>query len=463
MAQRDADTINSLLKKVYSILSAGDDVNKGAPTSQSFLSFVMPGIPLAISNLNFGFLAMTPEQHNAAMLFSDVVNVVPEFNKLWREGGGRVYDVYSQVLDNIVLPQDALSAKEKADLAAAMDLLYVRATVVALDGTDKSILIDSPLVERYNVLSQLYATALNSYNAVRSGFILSPDDPKMQLAWSLDGPRLRSDLSAAWNVWQSGGKNSVERARATVGLLTARGAAGYWQRLREAFDLAKFIDPVENVEYRLTKYFPSQFWDSAHSSSWMRVEFSEKDIHAVSHAETTTWGGGFGAGFGMWSFGGGASRTDVRNSSESDTKDMRIAFEMAQIPLRRSWFDASVFDNRGWKLAAGFGSVVSDGDSPPSGLMPILPVAIIVARNLELKLDTSSQKDTYAFSQVSASASAGWGPFSIRGNYSKMTTDTTHDFVSSGTGITCPGMQLIGFICRRLPKSPNPSPNLIFP
>jgi hypothetical protein len=62
--------------------------------------------------------------------------------------------------------------------------------------------------------------------------------------------------------------------------------------------------------------------------------------------------------------------------------------------------------------------------------------------------------------QIRGSASGGWGPFSFKANYFKRTTNTTHDFTEDAAGLVVPGLQIIGFGCTVLPKSPNPDPNL---
>ncbi len=72
----------------------------------------------------------------------------------------------------------------------------------------------------------------------------------------------------------------------------------------------------------------------------------------------------------------------------------------------------------------------------------------------------SNTKNQSSFSKIETSASIGWGPFSVSGNYSSSNSQATSNFTKSSTGITVPGSQIIGFVCEVLPLSPNPDPSL---
>ena len=85
---------------------------------------------------------------------------------------------------------------------------------------------------------------------------------------------------------------------------------------------------------------------------------------------------------------------------------------------------------------------------------------MIVARNTKIKLDMSQTDNKKAASSISASASVGWGPFSVSGNYAHSESKASQDSVVTNSGIEIPGMVILGFVCKKLSKSPNPSPNI---
>jgi hypothetical protein len=133
------------------------------------------------------------------------------------------------------------------------------------------------------------------------------------------------------------------------------------------------------------------------------------------------------------------------------------------IPLLRGWLDADVFESRSWDFdwqTVSKSEILSDGAIPPHGTMPMYPTAILLARNVKIKFNKTSEVNKSVMETMRASASVGWGPFSARGNYYRHWEQSTHDFVEDSAGITIPGMQVVGFVCRLLEKCPNPDQEL---
>ncbi len=121
-----------------------------------------------------------------------------------------------------------------------------------------------------------------------------------------------------------------------------------------------------------------------------------------------------------------------------------------------------VFSSRGWKggsTIGGDGSICSGG-SPLTGMMPVLPTSMILARNLRVKMNMRSEVNRSASSRFSASASVGWGPWSVKGNYSRSSSSSSHDVVADDNGFEFLGTQIIGFVCEVLPRSPYHDPSL---
>ena len=95
--------------------------------------------------------------------------------------------------------------------------------------------------------------------------------------------------------------------------------------------------------------------------------------------------------------------------------------------------------------------------------MPLLPVGLLLAKNVRVSGDFSETERTWMRSQVSGGASFGWGPFSIGGRYSKR---TERDYVAgtvTDTGFISPHMQVIGWFCLPLGKSPDPDLGMTWP
>jgi hypothetical protein len=132
-----------------------------------------------------------------------------------------------------------------------------------------------------------------------------------------------------------------------------------------------------------------------------------------------------------------------------------------------------VFQSHAWRWlnSAPLGSAnqnISDGADAahgqmPKGLMPFVPTALLLARNVTLTGGWSSDLRTTFNSQTSAGGSIGWGPFSFGGrtNSSESSSYTKANVV--GNTITFGAPQIIGYFVQVLPPSPSPDPDLNWP
>ncbi|BDU74024.1 hypothetical protein [Mesoterricola silvestris] len=123
-----------------------------------------------------------------------------------------------------------------------------------------------------------------------------------------------------------------------------------------------------------------------------------------------------------------------------------VAMDTKRVNFHRPWLETGIFNGSGWRLwkSSGF-SMVSTGnpaDRDP-GIMPLIVTGILLSRNLVL---------TGAWSGGSPGRVKALGPFSVESAS-----------VSSGKlTLKASGVQIIGFFCKTLPRSPNPDPTKDF-
>lgn len=454
----DKDLLNSLLEKLYHVVVGEDDINKQAPIGGSFVSFTMPGIPIGVEDLDFSFVALS--KLDVASDFASLVNGVPPPSGRWFPSNRSIQDIYKRVLNETIRPVVVLNDMEKKRLASAQEMLthYVDA-VDLTTGATKKVPADTPLYETYQDRQQEYLNALAAYKSLQADFLARKDDPAAQALWVTKGPILRQQVKAKFDRWTVGGRKQVEAAINTIAEL-GRGTGERWADMEERLRLAKQTTATGD-EFYFTKYFPATFWDEAHSKSWTRFSMSHEEVHTVDESSSTNWGGGGGASVGLWSVSASASYAEQKSHYKSDGELSGLEVELIRIPIRRSWWDPTVFWDRGWKFDPQVSkAVLSDGQRPPSGEMTAYVTALIVARNLKLGVKLTSEENSHVATQFSASGSVGWGPFSVKGNYSRNTDRKTHDFVQTNAGLEAAGMQIIGFICELLPKCPDPDSTL---
>jgi len=454
----DEELLKSLLQKIYNVVVGPDPINNQPTTGGSYVSFCLPGIPLTSDDLNFSFVELGKTE--IAADFASLANTVPPARGYWVPSDRKVDSYYRRVLDETIRPVVTLNNTEKKRLDAAQSLLTRLVDAVDLtSGGTKKVPADTPLYEAYQERMTDYLNALTAYKSLQANFLSRPDDPKVQAEWFTKSAIVQQQVKMKYDRWLAGGKKTIEEALDTIEEL-GRGTGERWRRLEDLFKLGEQTT-AEGTKYFFTKYFPAKFWDDAHASAWTKFSMSHEEVHTVDESSSTSWGGGGSFSTGLWSIGASASYAEQKQRFKSDGQISGLEVELIRVPIRRSWWDPTLFWDRGWKFDPQVSNLIlSDGAIPPSGEMISYPTAMICAKGLKLGIEMKSEENTHVATQFSASGSVGWGPFSVKGNYSRNTDRKTHDFVRTAAGIEAAGMQVIGFVCELLPKSPNPDPTL---
>lgn len=466
MAAQDNNVMQGLIGKIYNAITAPNTVMADPVARVSvdnrvppFISFCSPGI--AIDTLNFGNL-LTADEVNACSDFSQLINSVPAPNVLWQPTNKKIWEIYELALTDIKLPLSDLSDQERAVLQRAEAFLREEVTVTdPFTQEVKKEVRPTGAYQAYESLYAAYASVIKAYNTARITAISDPT-PANVSNWVDNGALLEINIRNAYSRWGSlGYRDYVTRANGIISAMMARGPEAYYERLRSNFQLGQKKD-FRGTNFWPTFAYPARILEPSFNDGWSAFTFTQNEVHQYQSSSSVSVGGGGGVSFGLWSFGASSSYSSQRSYASCDTSNLSISVELIQVPLQRPWMTTWIFSSRGWKggsTMGGDGSICSGG-SPLSGLMPLLPTSMILARNLRVNLDMTSEVNRAAASQFSARASVGWGPWSVRGNYSRSSSSSSHDFVQTGSGITCRGTQIIGFVCEVLPRSPNHDPAL---
>ncbi len=458
MAQ-DQITINALCAKIFATLNAGDTVNSNASPRPdgSFVSFAVPGPALTLEDIRFGFSPVASEIE-AASAFADFANNVPNPTGFFRTSQNKVWDEYKHMLQAAVLGNSHLTQEEQQRLDRATNALYSRTQIQDIvTGDLVDTIADTALYERYSKLKADYEDQLLSYNARLINVQTNPNNPQILADFNINGPIYRSRVRQAFDRMVSSGSNTVDTALAVIDQLSGRDPARLFADARDRLNSSRRFD-LNGQEYYFTKYFPTTFVNNP--AAWTQFSMTSEEVHTTDTSTSTSWGGGAGIGFGLWSFGASAHYGSQQSQSTSDVSDFSLTMELTRLPLRRSWFTPGLLTSRSWKFPETDPDPLSDGAIPPHGRMIGYITDFILARNVKVSMDMTTERNSHAASQFSASASVGWGPFSLRGGYTRNTSSSTHDFTHDNVGFFTPGMMIIGFVCQFLPKAPNPLPGI---
>jgi hypothetical protein len=387
---------------------------------------------------------------------------------------GSLSDVYSLTLTMSQVMESQIPDDEKAKIAKLRGLLTTTTKSKDLI-TDQEVDVTSPspLVLAYNTKMTAYNNAALAYNNARIS-ALAASTPEAVQYFAINAPILRNNVTAAMADWTTTGyKNQYEEIAAYIAQVEGRDMSLLLASYKDDLAKAKLTGIASGSDFFYTALTPANFYES---TGWSRFHFAAGDFSRYNHSSFSSSGwsvqasGGF---FGFGAHGGGSHDESQRQYDGNFSSDhCAMSFEICQVNIVRPWLKTSYLNSKTWRFDPGNPDVknnlLSDGASPPNGLMPAYPTSIILVRNLVLDFGNNQGAQSFMTQQSSNSQGGGvgfsFGPFSIGADASHHnasgSTTSQASYSWSDQGLSIPGMQIIGYRCHVLPKSPNPSPDI---
>jgi hypothetical protein len=387
---------------------------------------------------------------------------------------GTLSDIYdftlrmSQVMES-QLPEDLQKKIEK--MRSLLQKIAKKKDLI----TDEEVEVTEPseLQKAYFQKMAAYDAAALEYNARRIDALTATNQRAVH-DWAINANIYRNKVRAAMADWISNGyKEDYEKIAAFLEQVSRRDMSLLKQAYAEDLERARLTSPISGADFFFTGLVPGNF---AESTGWTRFGFEAGDFasHSDSSFSTSKWqasGGGGWLGIFSASASGGSSQTHSEYHSSFDSSQTHMSFEIAQIPIARPWFRTAFLTSHSWRFDQNNPTVktnvLSDGGTPPKGMMPAYPVTAIFVRKLELRMGESHSFQNWLSDQRSSSVGGSasfpaFGPFSLSAGGSRSTSSSSS---SSDAGyrfqndtMFVDGMQLIGFKCHIMPKSPDPDP-----
>lgn len=440
-AQEDPNVVvmKKLFTKLGSIMGVGSN-----DTDDTFLVLANPGT-LIDPTLD---LSKVADQYQLSRVLDKVMS--PSW--IYRPTNKQTLPLYKMILDFKETPAKSVSPAQQALLTAARGRLF---------GPNNQ---HTPGFTNYRAAKKRLAQALDSCNAylrTHPGEVLSN-----VLAAELD--EAHQDYNLA-NTHPIGGTYAADEE--TINSLGHLDPAVWWAQLQT--QLLLNTGNYNGTQFARYNLYPSYAEWSNPARQWTTISLRQADLEQTTSSSHTSVGGGFSAGWGLWSVGADYSHQENRTFFKLDLSGYTLSFEAMRVELDRPWMNDFVFHSRAWRWlnSAPLGTAdknISDGGDAahgqtPKGLMPFLPTALLVARNVTLTGGWSADLKTTFDSQTSAGGSIGWGPFSFGGrtNSSDSSTYTKANVV--GNTITFGSPQILGYFVEVLPPTPFPDPTLNWP
>jgi hypothetical protein len=264
----------------------------------------------------------SPEGQSGLVEFSLRVNELPD-GAVWQPDGDRLWDVYGDVLAGAELAESKRAPEEEADYHRAYDLLYQTQP----DGS----IADAPACVAYEQHRDAYLAAAQEYNN-RKGQAEFTADQAVRDLWTADEPILRDRVAEAEEDWAiAGHRVEVDNARRVLREFGSRSPLMAWAGYRKLFDPdlpeLYFRTSIEGTMFLETGYFPTDVVDV----EWPSMTFTRSELVALGAAAP--------AGL----------RSRLAGGSDEKTID-NVSFEYSTITVNRPWFAPEVFGSRAWRF-----------------------------------------------------------------------------------------------------------------
>jgi hypothetical protein len=438
----------TLYDRMFEVIS-GADPNAGLPSAfdSEHTMFVMAQRGMVLNGADYrnpwspgntdGSMAAT---QNIASLVDDI----PGMDHLYSPTGQKVSDVYSKIVEGVHVTEPPPSEEIQRQRDALKKVLVEEAK----DDEGRPTLKPTQLADEEQ---KAFNTYQDAYTAYVGTWAAAQADENLRRVWPMTGAQALQRPKRAFADWGAAGRDQIASTKAQLATLNEGQVARAFAEAQWRLNAYKLVNDVEMQDFFRTKVSPSD-WASGDAATWPQYSFSESTFKNEFSTEATAWGGSAAVSVGLWSFGGGVSHSDSRQAMSQDTTDIGLSFRWRICPINRPWLDGTLFRLPNWDLGSltGAGGVAGSGNP----LMPLIPVALVIVRDVNVTANWSHQDSEHIDSAISGSVSVGYGPFSVSGNYSHSSTNDKFSAQRTAQGFVIPDIQVLGFVCTKVPHCP---------
>jgi len=325
-------------------------------SENTFLSFpVLSQLTYDVEELRFTGDAPAAQRLVNLSEFSRVTNRIQRGVVAAIDGDEYLWDVYDDVLSNAELAEPTLTEAQEKEYAAALKLLYTEAA----EGLRR----ESPALEQYKTFRDAHIKALEEYKNRQLTADMSAD-PAVKAQWVIDEAAIRKTIDEIEASWKAAGRRAeIESAQQVERACNETAPALRWDEWRASFvaDLDLATD-TNQIRFAATMFSPHDVFDT---EDWLRFTLSSDEIVALGTQAPQ-------------------ELREILGQVDTTSDIQSLSFEYRSVALDRAWLQRSVFDSRFWRLGPE-GGELCDGGDPPKGRCPGYPVALVFARRVTLQ------------------------------------------------------------------------------
>ena len=459
MAVNETQIMQAIYDNLFAAFTSPPQGFNGAAVSQkdkTYLTLNWPGQQIDVAQFaNPWSPNNSTGSTTATELFARLVDDNQSIYPVASPNGNRLSQVYESVVNAQVVPPVA-SPQAKAAYDKAFAFLTANGTDYDDNGKPITVKVDSAVYGNYKRKLLAYNNALVALMANYFQYDLTK--PEDQRKWSLLGPTFQSAAQSALNDLQNAQQTKVEDALAVLSQSSTNQVGQAFKQARDQFNMMKRAGVADPTSNWWPSYAQPANWFAANAAAaWTNITVDSKSLKTEEHSDFSKSTAGVQASWGLWSAGGSFSKEDEHTSMAKDTSSLKVSFKFARITIDRPWLNFLLFGLGGWSMGEAFapGSISNGTREQPSGdTMPMLSTSFIAVRDVQITAEWGHEDSSMVKSQLSTSASVGWGPFAISGSYANGSSDKHFASTFDGKTITNNGLQIIGWVNTITPASP---------
>lgn len=402
----------------------------------------------------------------ASEAFSRMVDYVSPMELEWNPSGSSLSKTFKLVVDSANAHVDeAPKAKEIYDKAYN----YLHPEITTTDpftGETVTERTDSKDYVTYEGNMEEYVNATIAYRLSHNLYLDALGDPdpdvrkKADREWQAKAPLLENAIKSAYRKLQAGNAKYVEKALLILTTTVNDGIRRAIQMAQEAVaDDHAFSSSMGIPDKWYLSYPIPGNWTDENQKSFTELHISGGQTDIRNKSTEHNFSVDTSLNYGLWKVKANAEGSYVHKNSSTEKNSVEISAKICKVQIARPWFTESIFRLAKWTTDLCKAGGISNGkidSSNKSGLIPMFPVAFVVAKDISIKADFSKEDQDIIEQSYKAGASVGWGPFSIGGSYGYGSSESKFHSEFQNGEIKIPGMQIIAWISRVIPFSTKP-------
>jgi hypothetical protein len=385
---------------------------------------------------------------------SELVDAVPTVSAEWSDSGNALAATYKIIVDG-ANADNTEDPAQKAIYDKAYAFLNAKTSIPNFDGPDTETFGPSAIALAYDQNQTAYVNAVGGYRLAFNSYNM--DNLDDQRKFQAVAPGLQNTIDQAWNKWVREGKQNVEKASNALRTTINNAIAAAITQAQDAMNDQHAMAPqtLTGNKWFASYVMPTNWTEPGCKGS--KLTLSSNFLATKTSDQASDYSSSSQGLF--WTRTSSADGKTTTNTTGMQSNEFELSAELITVRIRRPWLNSILFNMTDWWAKGTPKGGISNGKikGNENSMLPLFPVAFIVAKDVTIKSKFTSQDTSHFVSESSSRQKSGWGwgPFSGGGHYnhSRSENDSFNATYADGV-LKLPGLQLVAWISTITPASP---------